>query len=265
MKKQMTLKKLAALIAVLVFIFSMTACSSTKIVALPEGVDEATVQAYTENLYSQFAAMTPEQMDQMINARNEEISEDTEMALLLKRAISAWQDAQEDLGAYVSTDGFEIASGNDTVTGTLKLTFEKRTADFIVVFDGDVTQYEAIKIEPHFSTGEKMANAGLNTLMGMGVVFIVLIFIAFLISRFKYISKFENYLAHRRDAKNKKDEVFVPKSADMAPVVLDSTPVPEEISDLELVAVITAAVAASMNTSVDSLVVRSIRKRKNNR
>ena len=33
--------------------------------------------------------------------------------------------------------------------------------------------------------GDKMVRAGMNTLMGMGTVFVVLIFIAFLISRFK--------------------------------------------------------------------------------
>ena len=32
--------------------------------------------------------------------------------------------------------------------------------------------------------GDKMVRAGMNTLMGMGTVFVVLIFIAFLISRF---------------------------------------------------------------------------------
>ena len=41
--------------------------------------------------------------------------------------------------------------------------------------------------------GDKMVRAGMNTLMGMGTVFVVLIFIAFLISRFKYISQLENW------------------------------------------------------------------------
>lgn len=47
-----------------------------------------------------------------------------------------------------------------------------------------------------------------------------------------------------------------------APVVYEPE---EEVDDLELVAVITAAVAASMNTSVDNLVVRSIKRKKTNR
>ena len=46
--------------------------------------------------------------------------------------------------------------------------------------------------------GDKMVRAGMNTLMGMGTVFVVLIFIAFLISRFKYISQLENWFRNRK-------------------------------------------------------------------
>lgn len=257
------MKKLITLLCALACIFSMTACQSTETVETDESVDAAMVQQIVENLYAQFSSMTVETMDEMINAKNSAIADDVDTALMFKRGITAWRDVQEDLGAFVSQDDFKITSDNDTVTGTLYLTFEKRTAKFIVIFDSDVTKYEAIKVEADYSVGEKMANAGLNTLMGMGVVFLVLIFIAFLISRFKYISKFENWLTHRKDDKNKQEEVFMPKSSENAPVVIES--VPDLTDDLELVAVITAAVAASMNTSVDNLVVRSIKKRKNNR
>ena len=266
------MKKLIKLICALACIFSMTACQGKTATESAEDVNSASVEQIVGSLYAQFASMSPEQMDAMINAKNSEISADTETALLFKRGMTAWRDVQADLGSYVSTDGFELTIGNDTVTGTLNLTYEKRTAKFIVIFDRDVTKYEAIKVEPRYTLGEKMANAGMNTLMGMGIVFLVLIFIAFIISRFKYISKFENWLSVRKDLKKKKkenknangtEEAFVPKTPENAPVVFESEP--DLADDLELVAVITAAVAASMNTSVDQLVVRSIIKRKNNR
>ena len=50
-----------------------------------------------------------------------------------------------------------------------------------------------------------------------------------------------------------------------APVVYDSADLAPGEDPLELIAVITAAIAASENTLVDRLVVRSIKKRKNNR
>ena len=96
----------------------------------------------------------------------------------------------------------------------------------------------------------------LNTLMGMGTVFAVLIFISLLISLFVYIPSIERALKNRSSKKEKKaaqEERPAPKR-----------PILEEVvDDGELVAVITAAImAASSGTAVsaDKLVVRSIKR-----
>ena len=94
----------------------------------------------------------------------------------------------------------------------------------------------------------------MNTLIGMGTVFVVLIFISFIISLFKYISVFEN-----RKKEQKEDTASVGVDNAIAQVVSN------EEDDLELIAVITAAIAASEGTSTDGLVVRSIRKVNNRR
>lgn len=99
--------------------------------------------------------------------------------------------------------------------------------------------------------GEKLGNAGLNTLMGMGVVFVVLILISLVISAFGLINKAE---ARKKAAA----PAPAPAPAVQAPAVEQQE---EDLTDdLELVAVIAAAIAASENTSPDGLVVRSIRK-----
>lgn len=87
----------------------------------------------------------------------------------------------------------------------------------------------------------------LNTVIGMGIVFVVLILISFLISLFKFIPS----------GKEKKVEVPVAASVE-APV--EETE--ELVDDTELVAVITAAIMASMGDEApaDGLVVRSIRR-----
>lgn len=260
------MKKFIALICAMLCMLSMVACSNTEsdtVSAEDTATMEVQVQEIVESLFSNIASLSDEELDQLINAKNSEIAEDADMALTLKRGFASWRDAQEDLGALVSIDAFEMTQDQDSVTGTLSMTFEQRKADFVVVFDEDVTTYEAIKVEPEYTVGENLTRAALNTVLGMGIVFIVLIFIAFIISLFKYISKVEYWFAHRNDKKDASEEVFVPKSADNAPVVIDSTD--DMVDDLELVAVITAAIAASMNTSVDNLVVRSIRKRNNKR
>lgn len=107
--------------------------------------------------------------------------------------------------------------------------------------------------------GDKMAKAGMNTLMGMGTVFVVLIFIAFLISRFKYISQFENWMRNRGA---KEESVAAEQAEEIAEAAETET---DEVDDLALVAVITAALAASLETSPDKLIVRSIRRKNTNR
>ena len=81
------------------------------------------------------------------------------------------------------------------------------------------------------------------------------IFISFIISLFKYINKFEN----RNKAKNEASNGAQGVDNAIAQIV-SSEEQDEEVDDLELIAVITAAIAASENTSTDGLVVRSIRK-----
>lgn len=101
-----------------------------------------------------------------------------------------------------------------------------------------------------------MGTAFANTLMGMGTVFVMLIFISLLISLFEYIPKLEEKIKHI----GKKPEPV--KEVEPVKVVEGSqlqTVTPQE--DEQLVAVITAAIMASYGSnavSADKLVVRSI-------
>ena len=113
----------------------------------------------------------------------------------------------------------------------------------------------SVSFVPEYTLGENMEQAAMNMLMGMGTVFLVLIFISFLISCFKYINRFEEKMKNR----GKKEEQAPLPAAEPEPAVVQAE---EEnlADDLELVAVITAAIAASTGTSPSGLVVRSIRR-----
>lgn len=106
------------------------------------------------------------------------------------------------------------------------------------------------------SLGETMETALLNTVMGIGIVFIVLLLISGIISLFKYISKAEAALKHKSESVSMQE----------AKAVVQETPTEEAnlVDDLELVAVITAAIEAyeeANGTPVSNgLYVRSIRK-----
>lgn len=99
-------------------------------------------------------------------------------------------------------------------------------------------------------------DAGINTIIGMSTVFIVLILISFIINLFKYISVLIAFFENRKNKKTENTEKVMD-----APQ--DEVTEENEIDDTELVAVISAAIAAMEGTTTDSFVVRTIRKSKN--
>ena len=99
-----------------------------------------------------------------------------------------------------------------------------------------------------------MTNAGLNTLMGMGIVFIVLILISLIIYAFKIFP----YLENKKKASIAES---MPQAAPAPAPVPVAAPVAAAQDDLELAAVIAAAIAASTGTSTSDFVVRSIKRR----
>ncbi len=121
---------------------------------------------------------------------------------------------------------------------------------------------EEMVVSAVYSKSELVKQAGLNTLIGMGTVFVVLIFISFIISLFKFLPAL---LAKKPKLEDLKKEEAVKKAPVSAAET--STPAPQKnlMDDAELVAVITAAVYAAAGqtgnaVSKDTLVVRSIRR-----
>ncbi|MBE5919756.1 MAG: hypothetical protein E7272_07905 [Pseudobutyrivibrio ruminis] len=147
---------------------------------------------------------------------------------------------------------FDVAKSGKTITATLIGHYSKRDLKLTVVFNANDMKSgaTAINIEPVYSLGETMAKAGLNTVMGILIVFAMLVVMSGIIKSFELISKVQN------STKAKEESVA------QAPVAAVSAPVKNETDDLQLVAVIAAAIAASTGASTDSFVVRSIKKRR---
>lgn len=99
---------------------------------------------------------------------------------------------------------------------------------------------------------------GLSTfVVGISVVFIALIVLIILL---EISGRFFAQLDKKAAQKKAQSQVVAPvKPVEVAPTVEESS----EMDDLELVAVITATIAASMGTSTDRLQVRSLRKTNN--
>lgn len=103
----------------------------------------------------------------------------------------------------------------------------------------------------------------INTALGMGTVFIVLVLISFIIYLLKFIPSL-------LDGSSKKQETPAPKAAPVPKPVPQAAPaaqpVQQKTDDTQLVAVITAAIVAAMEqegtpVAADGLVIRSIKKR----
>lgn len=178
--------------------------------------------------------------------------------------------AREEAGMPVRMTGeilYEVSGINkDVVTVILPVEFENYTVHYEITFEPnpkaeynpDEKSYNLtqIVVSTQYPMGELMKMAGMNTLMGMGVVFLVLIFISFVISLFKYLP---GNRAKKQAAKEEKPKApAVPSAA--VPAASENL-----MDNQELVAVITAAVIAAHGSaativSSDKLVVRSIKR-----
>lgn len=170
-----------------------------------------------------------------------------------------YSEINEKAGAFVKYEDAECTSTDDEVIITRKAVCENRNVKF--TFAHNTKEFTiAWTVEVESTPGEVVAKAGLNTLMGMGTVFCVLIFIIFIISLFKLFS-----LA----GKKKDNAVDVkPEAVPQAqPALASQAPQAAVTSDDEIIAVISAAIAAyeeeaeGAEVPADGLIVRSIKKR----
>ena len=169
-----------------------------------------------------------------------------------ENAMTAWDSAREELGDLKKAGSAEIEYSNDEYTATVPVEFEKEDAEFIYVFDKNLTP-TSLSVDVKYSFATTMKNAALNTIMGLGTVFVILIMLIFLISLFQFIPG-----SGAQEAKTKKKAAEEAASAP-TPAPVAAAPV-QEADNSELIAVIAAAIAASEGTSTDGFVVRSIRK-----
>ena len=175
-----------------------------------------------------------------------------------KSACDSWANAVDDIGAVngfgqVLSNSIELNAIGAPVKGTFEVELLGSKHDAIIEIVYEHGELTAITTNVNYSFGEKMGKAGLNTLLGMGTVFCVLILISLIISAFNLIPKVQALFAKKPAAASP-----VEKSVDQAIAQIVEN---EELSDdLELVAVISAAIAAYEGTSSDGYVVRSIRR-----
>lgn len=178
-------------------------------------------------------------------------------------AVAAWNEVCEEFGnpTTVVENSFMVDKAGKTLTTDLTIVFSKddgSTKDIVfeVVYDYYSMKVTGISINPVYKLSEKLAKAGMNTLISISIVFCVLILISLIIYAFNIFP----YLEKKKQAKAKASEV-AKEPADFVSQIEQREEQQNETDDAELIAVIAAAIAASEGTSTSDFVVRSINRR----
>lgn len=231
------------MVCVLALTLAMSVCAFAADTVTED--EAANYKSAAETLISQIAGFSDEEIENYL-AQDDAFTTAT---------MESWKSVKDELGAYSSIVSQDVEKDGDVVTISTVAQFEKAKADVVLMLDLGQQMYTSMTYSVQYSLAANMQRAGMNTLMGIGIVFLMLIFLSFVIGLFKYIEKFQN-------VGKKKAAEEAPKAEEApAPAIAQSEAADEDFADdLELVAVISAAIAAYENTSGDSFVVRSIKK-----
>ena len=262
------MKKFLALTCAIACLLGMTACGSETTLTDYEQYKINSVINITETkLIPIMQAISSN--DETIEVLNEYTADEVESVVsqayslnveghAFISAIDSFQSTYDEIGGFGEiTDASAVIDG-DQIVVTVDVKGPDKDAQAEVVFSNDFFyRLESASLNTVSTMGDSMARAGLNTLLGMGTVFAILILISLIISSFSLISKAQNAM------KKKKEEASKNSGIDNAVAqIAQQEESPAQEDDCELVAVIAAAIAASEGaTSTDGFVVRSIKRR----
>lgn len=260
------MKKLLALVCMITCILGLTGCGSE--VQLTE-LEQNRVAAAEDYVATTLVPLcmnysTDELIDELGQHTLEEIEYvfEYQQGILLEgngfmSSLNSFSSGKEEIGEVVSIGEAVGEIDDKQIIVTVQVEGTNGDAEAEVIVSNDLfMRLESAALNPSATMGDLMAKAALNTVIGMGTVFGVLILIIFIISAFSLIPKVQKFFENR---KAKKVETT---GIDNAVAQITQQEESEELSDdLELVAVIAAAIAAyEGSASTDGFVVRSIRK-----
>ena len=184
--------------------------------------------------------------------------------------IVSYNSAFDTLGDINTSNGLEgtykYSNDKKTIIVTIPVTGSNTnskgnpiTAEAEVILSNDIfLTMESCSLNIERSVGELMGRAAMDTLMGMGTVFSILILISLIIWALGGIPKLQEKLSKKKADKKSIQEEAVDNT--IAQIIEKEE---QQEDDCELASVIAAAIAAyEGSVSADGFVVRSIRKRR---
>ena len=164
-------------------------------------------------------------------------------------AMEAWESSRDELGEFKALGKSVAEETADGYSVTISVEFSNYNAEMVYLYD-ETGVPTSFSINTQYPMSVLMKRAGMNTLMGLGIVFAMLLFLTAVISLFRFLGRIEE--------KSQPEAEVIPEPP--VPVQMQPQPAVEETDNKELIAVIAAAIAAYEGTSADRFVVRSIKK-----
>ena len=242
------MKKWLISLMMILCVFSFTACGSAagEDAAASEVTDEIRQKLLDAGVY------TVQSIQSAVES-GEEIQIDDEV---LMAGIESWKSALEDIGTVEGITGDRVEVTDDGYTIYINIDGTDHDAEAVMDVDKKMTTFTNIAVNVKYSKMELVQQAGLNTLLGMGV------------TMFNLIPYFQERRRNKAAAAAAVSRSIVKEADEETSYHLPSAEEePEDLTDdLALVAVISAAIAAyEGQTTTDGFVVRSIRKARRKR
>lgn len=269
------LQKVLSVSCLLIVILSLAACGNSA--DTPSDVDPESVYMTARGIISVYDSIKPESYEQIESFSEEELQSVVDMLAqqglkitseAFLNGFESYKSAKEDLGDISEVSDLQgMTDKNGEITAHVLVTGTAtrpdglpRTADIeVVMSEGYTIGSAAFNVVQ--TTGEKLSHAGLNTLLGMGTTFSILILISIVIYLLSFVPKILE-----GGKKKEKAGSAVDKTIDQIIAKEESSAQKESTSDTELIAVISAAIAAyessatGKNVTPDTFVVRSLKK-----
>ena len=259
--------KLLGLLLMLACVFGLTACGGEaevlkydeeKVAFMVSNAYLLVSADYGDEVINGFDDYNDDQLDELAAAIKEKTGVRTEGSVFVK-GVNSYNNALKELGEIQNLDtlgnGMKFDASADELIVTMPLSGSLHDGEFEVIFDKNI-HVTSITTNVKYNMSESMQKAGQNTLIGMGTVFAMLILIMCIIYCFGFIPKIQ-----KANEEKKKSKANTPVDNAIKGIVEREEAAIADTDDLELIAVISAAIAAAEgSSSTDGFVVRSIRR-----
>ncbi len=238
-------KKIILFVSVLTCMISLVACGTDPTTVDYNGYSYAQLEMTAQSMGASLEELTDQECQEYYDYYSQQ-----EDGAVYAGMLESWNEIKPETGDFVGYSDFTVDKAGKTLSASLIMDYSTRDVKLTYVFNAHSMEVQAINVELVYTLGETMQKAALNTFMGIGTVFLILILISLVIYAFNLIPYLQKKFG--RAAQDEDKKVVVAQREEAAVNATD---------DLELVAVIAAAIAASTGASTDDFVVRSIKRR----